>query len=162
MNDQEAAQIADLLNQRNQLAQDIVVAGVLAEQNGYVYEVRQGTVVACVEHRNVQWYQWEILHLSVAPDWERRGLCSIVYQRAEQAARSRNICLLQCTIRDGNKQSEGFFTKQGFSKTCACFPFCIWKYNIFFQWCEAYNCKHWIGDVCYNACHSRNSLLFFT
>jgi hypothetical protein len=75
MTHKEAKQIAALLNDRNQLARTYTAADVLAEKEHYVYELREGEVVACVEHRQVQWYQLEVRHLSVAsalPTQDRR------------------------------------------------------------------------------------------
>jgi N-acetylglutamate synthase-like GNAT family acetyltransferase len=116
MTHEEAEQIAALLNNRNQLVRSYAAADVLAEKDHYVYELREGKVVACVEHKQVQWYQLEVRHLSVAPAWERQGLGSMVYQRAEEFGRSKGACLVQCTIREGNVESEGFFLKHGFTK----------------------------------------------
>jgi len=63
-----------------------------------------------------KWYQWEVLHLSVDEAWEGKGLASLVYERLEKAARSAGVRLLQCTIREGNKDSVAFFDRRGFSK----------------------------------------------
>lgn len=116
MTEAQAQEIAVLLNKRNQLARSYTGRGVFAKAGNYEYEVRHGKVEACVERKKVQWYQWEICHLSVAIEWEGKGLASIVYQRAEEAARSGGACILQCTIREGNERSERFFGKRGFIK----------------------------------------------
>jgi ribosomal protein S18 acetylase RimI-like enzyme len=93
-----------------------IQSGVLREANHYEYESRDGRVVACVERRKVQWYQWEVLHLSVDETVEKKGLAFLVYERVESAARRAGVRVLQCTIREGNKESAGFFDRQGFSK----------------------------------------------
>jgi ribosomal protein S18 acetylase RimI-like enzyme len=116
MTDTESEQIAALLNDRNQLARNYLAADVLAEKGNYIYELREEKVVACIERRVVQWYQLEVSHLSVHVAWERKGLGSIVYQSAEEFGRLSGICLVQCTIREGNEASEGFFVKHGFAK----------------------------------------------
>lgn len=116
MTDTEAEQIAALLNDRNQLARNYAGADVVAEKGNYIYELRKGEVVACIERRVVQWYQLEVRHLSVAIAWERKGLGSIVYQRTEEFGRSKGVCLVQCTIREGNEASERFFRNHGFAK----------------------------------------------
>jgi len=116
MSEVEAEQIALLINQRNKLARNYEAVDILNEADNYEYESRNGKVVACVERRRVQWYQWEVLHLSVDEKWEGRGLASLVYERLEQAAGSAGVRLLQCTIREGNKGSVGFFDRRGFSK----------------------------------------------
>ena len=116
MTEGEASQIATLINERNRLARHYEPADILREAVNYEYESRDGKVVACVERREVQWYQWEVLHLSVDQAWEGQGLGSLVYERLEKAARSAGVRLLQCTIREGNKDSVAFFDKRGFSK----------------------------------------------
>jgi L-amino acid N-acyltransferase YncA len=112
----EAQQIATLINRRNRLARRYEPADILRQAQHYEYESRDGKVVACVEWKEVQWYQWEVLHLSVDETIERKGLAYLVYERLENAARSAGVRLLQCTIREGNKDSVGFFDRQGFSK----------------------------------------------
>src|SRR5579871_4742556 len=98
MNEKQAHEIAALLNERNQLVRMYDAQRVLAEATNYEWEEREDKVVACVERKRVQWYQWEICHLSVMKDWEGKGIASIVYARAEEAARSGGACILQCTI----------------------------------------------------------------
>src|SRR2546430_1797704 len=110
----EAEQIAALINRRNKLARQYRAADVLKNASNYEFETRESKVAACVERKEVQWYQWEICHLSVGESWEGKGLAYMVYSRTEDAARSGGACLLQCTIRVGNNESETFFSRQGF------------------------------------------------
>jgi hypothetical protein len=72
MTDPEAEQIAALLNERNQLARNYAAADVLAKKGDYIYESREGQVVACIERKVVQWYQLEVRHLSVAITWSAK------------------------------------------------------------------------------------------
>lgn len=116
MTEVEAEQIATLINRRNRLTTNYERPDILREAHRYEYESRDGKVVACVERKQVQWYQWEVRHLSVDESWERQGLASLVYQRLEDAACSAGVRLLQCTIREGNRDSVVFFDKRGFSK----------------------------------------------
>ncbi len=111
-----AQEIAKLINERNQLARRYKADDILRYASNYEYELRDGKVVACVERKKVQWYQWEICHLSVPEEWEGRGVAFAVYSRAEEAARAGGACVLQCTIRQGNEKSERFFRRQGFAK----------------------------------------------
>jgi GNAT superfamily N-acetyltransferase len=119
MTETHAKSIATLLNTRNELARTYTAEEVMREASNYEYEVRGGEIVACVERKKVQWYQWEICHLSVPPDWEGKGVAFAVYERAEAAARAGGGCVLQCTIREGNENSERFFRRQGFLKVGA-------------------------------------------
>jgi L-amino acid N-acyltransferase YncA len=114
-----AQSIATLLNTRNKLAKDYTADEIMQEAGNYEYEVRDEEVVACVERRRVQWYQWEIRHLSVPQHWEGKGVAFAVYQRAEAAAQAGGGCILQCTIREGNQDSERFFRRQGFARVGA-------------------------------------------
>ena len=70
----EAPEIATLINRRNQLARHYEPADTLPQAKNYEYGSRDGKVVACVERREVQWYQWEVLHFSVDEAWEGEGL----------------------------------------------------------------------------------------
>ena len=116
MTEAEAAQIAKLLNERNQLRRPWTQQTVLADAGNYEYEVHENEVVGCVERKKVQWYQWEIRHLSVRADVEGKGVAFAVYRRAEAAAIRGGACVLQCTIRRGNRESERFFRRQGFTE----------------------------------------------
>jgi ribosomal protein S18 acetylase RimI-like enzyme len=116
MTEAEAKQIAELLNERNQLARQYIVDDILKNADNYEYELRGGKVVACVERKKVQWYQWEIRHLSVLKEYEGKGVASLVYQRTEKAARTNGAAVLQCTIREENTRSEAFFKRQNFVK----------------------------------------------
>jgi N-acetylglutamate synthase-like GNAT family acetyltransferase len=86
MTEKEAAEIAGLLNERNQLARFYKAADLLGDKENYAYEVRDGKVVACIERKLVQWYQVEVRHLCVSLAYERKGLGSLVYQQAEVKA----------------------------------------------------------------------------
>ena len=116
MTEAEAKQIAELLNERNQLARRYTGRDVLENAGNYEHELRDGRVAGCVERKKVQWYQWEIRHLSVLPEYEGKGVASIVYDRAEKAARTNGATVLQCTIREENARSETFFQRHGFVK----------------------------------------------
>ena len=116
MTEIQAQEIAALLNERNELARKYTARDVLMHADNYEYEVREGKVIGCVERKEVQWYQWEVCHLSVAEDWEGKGIASAVYERAERTALAEGACLLQCTIREGNQRSARFFERRGFVK----------------------------------------------
>lgn len=112
----QAEEIATLINRRNQLPLDYTSDDILRKAPNYEYEIRDSKLIACVERKKVQWYQWEIRHLSVHEDWEGQGVGYAVYSRAETSAHAGGACLLQCTIRDGNDDSERFFQRQGFRR----------------------------------------------
>jgi RimJ/RimL family protein N-acetyltransferase len=116
MTDAQAGEIASLINDRNKLARNYEAHDILRNACNFEYELREGKVVACVERKKVQWYQWEVCHLSVDKKWEGKGLAFIVYRRAEAAAQTGGARVLQCTIREGNSRSEHFVDRQGYLK----------------------------------------------
>lgn len=117
MTEHEADQIATLLNTRNQLSVAHTGETVLRHAERYLFETETDAVVACVEVKRVQWYQWEICHLSVHADHEGRGLGKELVRRAEEAALRGGACIAQCTIRVGNRASEHVFQRSGYTQT---------------------------------------------
>jgi len=111
-----AEQIASLLNERNQLTTKQDGQDIYEKGKSYDFEIRAGKVVACIQRIRLQWYQWEIRHLSVSEDHEGAGLAYGLYKKAEGDAITGRARLLQCTIREGNVASERFFTRQGFKR----------------------------------------------
>jgi L-amino acid N-acyltransferase YncA len=112
----EAAQIAGLLNDRNELDQHLTEHSVLEDAQNYRYEVIDGTVIACAASRRVQWYQWEVYHVSVVRGLEKAGHAWRLYNQVVTRAKENGARVLQCTIREGNADSERFFARQGFRK----------------------------------------------
>ncbi|QYX63428.1 GNAT family N-acetyltransferase [Shewanella putrefaciens] len=76
-------------------------------------------IVACVELKNIQWYQSEICHLTVHEKHEGQGLGRKLIQQATETAIQQGSRILQCTIRTGNDGSERAFLTAGFVKTCS-------------------------------------------
>lgn len=113
----QAAQIAALLNARNQLTLQYAAARVQEHADDYIFRLSDtGEVVACVQVKKVQWYQAEILHLTVAETEVRKGHARKLLASAEELARAKGARLLQCTIREGNAESEGLFLSVGFAR----------------------------------------------
>jgi ribosomal protein S18 acetylase RimI-like enzyme len=117
MDEKQATQIAELLNGQNQLDGEYDAARVLKDAAEYLVDLSDdGRVACCGQLKKVQWYQAEICHVTTHPDFARQGRGARLIERAETQARKRNARLLQCTIRVGNKPSEGLFEKAGFAK----------------------------------------------
>lgn len=113
----QAVQIAALLNARNLLTVHYTEKKVQEHADDYLFQTSEtGEVVACVEVKKVQWYQAEILHLSVVKSEARKGRAKKLLASAEELARARGARVLQCTIRDGNEESEGLFLSVGFTR----------------------------------------------
>ncbi len=117
MSREVAEQIAHLLNTQNQLTVPYTAARIL-EHDRYITTLDgSGKVIGAVEIKKVQWYQCEIDHVSVDPDFKRKGIGSGLLKEAEERARQLGARLTQCTIRVGNVESEGLFKKHGYVGT---------------------------------------------
>jgi N-acetylglutamate synthase-like GNAT family acetyltransferase len=114
MTKEEAQQIAELLNARNELQTAYTAAKVLQRAHDYVFEEADGAVAACVQVKKVQWYQSEICHLSVGVKYEGQGRGKRLIQLAEEKALKEGARIVQCTIRIGNVRSEAAFRRSGY------------------------------------------------
>ena len=84
MNEKHAQQIADLLNDRNKLVGNYDANRVLRSAENYEYILdKNGNIIAAVEIKRVQWYQWEIRHLSVSKSYEDRGYGTKLVKKSE-------------------------------------------------------------------------------
>jgi ribosomal protein S18 acetylase RimI-like enzyme len=118
----QADMIAALLNARNELTVQYTGQHVLNESENYLCLFsRTGEVLACVEIKRVQWYQCEILHLTVAKAYEGVGNAKALLCEAERVARSKNARILQCTIRSDNIPSQKLFESFGYKRVSTFF-----------------------------------------
>jgi ribosomal protein S18 acetylase RimI-like enzyme len=117
LTDAQADQVATLLNARNELTIPYTREKVLIGAQEYRLKLSQtGEVVACVRIKKVQWYQAEVLHLTVAEEAERQGHGRALVCEAVRVARAGNARILQCTIREDNVRSRGLFESFGFRR----------------------------------------------
>jgi len=116
MTDKLAKKIADLINLRNQLTRVYSANDILLHQQNYVFLLEEDDLVACAESKKVQWYQWEICHVSVSPKFERKGKGTEVLNMAEKKAIQGNARILQSTIRSDNERSISLFTRNNYQK----------------------------------------------
>ena len=115
MKKKHAAQISDLINKRNQLPVKYDANKVLKSENDYKYHLdKNDNVIAAVEIKKVQWYQWELCHLTVCERHEGKGYGKKLIKHAEQKAKKRGSRLIQCTIREDNDRSKSLFLKNGY------------------------------------------------
>ena len=85
-----AEQIARLLNDQNQLTIPYTAETVLEHAPSYLVRIGEcGEIIACTELKAVQWYQYELLHVTVAQTHLRGGLARSLIAEAEQQARLR-------------------------------------------------------------------------
>lgn len=117
MDNKQAKQIADLINARNRLARQYDAESILEAADRYLFELSEtGDVIGCVEVKRVQWYQFEVDHLSVVKEVEGTGIGWSLFKRAEERALNNRGRILQCTIREGNADSECLFKRNGFHR----------------------------------------------
>lgn len=115
LSDINADQIANLLNARNQLIRTYGRDRVMSEADDYILRVSDANeVIAFVQLKRVQWYQCEVLHLTVAESHARVGHARSLLCEAERTARRVGARLLQCTIREDNTASSRLFGSFGF------------------------------------------------
>jgi ribosomal protein S18 acetylase RimI-like enzyme len=113
----QASQISEILNARNQLVRNYTAQDIHDARETYVFEIAEdGSVTGCVEVKRVQWYQFEIDHLCVIKSVEGKGIGSTLLNKAEMIARNAGCRVLQCTIREANKPSEILFGRNGFNR----------------------------------------------
>lgn len=116
LTDAQAEAIALLLNTRNELTVQYDSARVIADADDYLCRSsHDGELVACVQVKKVQWYQCEVLHLTVAKSFERKGHAKDLLADAESLGRRRSARLLQCTIRSNNTASQALFERCGYT-----------------------------------------------
>ena len=117
MTENIANQIATLINSRNELAVQYTAQKVLNQADDHLWVLQTDSVIGVVRVQRVRWYQAEISHLSVHADCGRSGIGTTLLNRALERAAALGARIAQCTIRDTNTPSIGFFTKHGFAST---------------------------------------------
>jgi len=114
---EQATQIADLLNSRNQLSVEYSGHNIIQGKDQISFIENDGLIIACGEFKKVQWYQWEICHVSVLEKFEGNGFGSTIVKRVESKIKDGGGRIAQCTIRNGNHGSELLFLAKGYLKT---------------------------------------------
>ncbi len=120
MNRLQATQVAALLNNQNHLTVKYTPERILACADNYLVRLdEKGEVIACAELKKVQWYQFELLHVTVADAHKKKGLGRGLIEEAQAVAEENGARILQSTIRSGNEPSEKLFEGSGFQAACA-------------------------------------------
>jgi len=133
MTENQALQIANLLNERNQLTTAYTANSILASEDRYVFYEETKIVVACAEIKKVQWYQWEIRHVSVHEKFERRGYGRRILQFAERKVKDNGGLIAQCTVRADNHSSIMLFLASDYIKAISFFNKATGNYIQVFQ-----------------------------
>ncbi|MBE9526356.1 MAG: GNAT family N-acetyltransferase [Proteobacteria bacterium] len=117
-----AKQIAELLNSENQLVVPYTEQKIMDSKDNYLFEADDNDeVVSCIECKKVQWYQFEVCHLTVNPKHRRNGHGKKILLKAISHSKANRGRVIQCTIREGNDASSGLFLDNGFVKTSTFF-----------------------------------------
>jgi ribosomal protein S18 acetylase RimI-like enzyme len=112
-----AKQIAELLNSENQLVIPYTEEKILSAADNYLFEMDdENKVLCCIECKKVQWYQFEVCHLTVSPSYREGGYGQKILDKAINHSRENRGRVVQCTIREDNVASIGLFSKNGFNK----------------------------------------------
>lgn len=134
MNLAVAKQIADLLNSENQLVVAYTEKKVMENGEKYLYELGESNeVLSCIECKRVQWYQYEVCHLTVNPMHRGNGHGRSILNKAIEHAKENGGRIVQCTIRENNAESSGLFESAGFHKSSVFFypnsgnNVCVWQ-----------------------------------
>ena len=116
MTTEEAEQIANLINTRNELTKKYSSEIILTAKENYVFIKEEDKIIACAESKKVQWYQYEISHVSIDENYESKGFGSKILKLSENKAIENNARLLQCTIRTNNVNSIRLFSTKGYKQ----------------------------------------------
>ena len=80
----------------------------------YCTKVRAGRLIACVKIQPINWYQADLSHLVVHPEYRRHGIAHSLLGIACQRARADDCRLVQATICHNNVPAENLFRASGF------------------------------------------------
>ena len=116
MTKNDAIEIAELLNKRNELSVKYSFEDILSKKENYLFIKEGEKIVACGESIKVQWYQNEIKHISVHKDFEGKRFGTKILKLVEEKSIKDNARVLQCTVRTDNENSIRLFTRKGYKK----------------------------------------------
>jgi ribosomal protein S18 acetylase RimI-like enzyme len=116
MTKEDAKQIADLINERNQLTKKQQSNDILFNKDSYVFIKDDDKIIACAESKQIQWYQYEICHVSIHKDYEGKRFGTKILKLAENIVKNNNGKIIQCTIRSNNENSIRLFTRKGYNE----------------------------------------------
>jgi len=116
MNPIQASQIAQLLNSNNELKSAYTSDQLLryAHEYKYLQDEISSEVVAVVQIKKVQWYQHEIVNLTVSPAHSEKNLAKRLLEIAENQAINDDARILQATVRENDQENIDLFKTTGF------------------------------------------------
>jgi ribosomal protein S18 acetylase RimI-like enzyme len=64
-----------------------------------------------------------VYHLSVEPEWQRRGVAGALLDELEDRLRDKGALKVKCQIMHGNDVSQAFFAQRGYELEIDCVPY---------------------------------------
>jgi ribosomal protein S18 acetylase RimI-like enzyme len=104
-------QITELVNRYSPIVRKVSLDDVVSSD--YDVIVKDDQVVACIKAAKLSWYQVELTHLVVKPEYRRRGYGRALLRRACETAYTK-ARIVQATIRKDNRPSMALFETEGF------------------------------------------------
>ena len=107
MNPIQADQIAQLLNSNNELKSAYTADQLLryAHEYKFLQDEDSSDVIAVVQIKKVQWYQHEIVNLTVSPAHSEKNLAKQLLEIAENQAINDSARILQATVRENDQKN---------------------------------------------------------
>lgn len=123
MNPIQADQIAQLLNSNNELKSAYTSDQLLryAHEYKFLQDEETSDVIAVVQIKKVQWYQHEIVNLTVSPAHSEKNLAKRLLEIAENQAINDDARILQATFRENDKENIDLFKSAGFDQVSTFF-----------------------------------------
>lgn len=116
MNPNQANQISELLNNYNELKNPYTKDQLMryAHEYKFIQDEDSSEVIAVVQIKKVQWYQYEIVNPTVSPENQSKGLAKHLLQLAENQALSDGAHILQGTVRQNDQENIELFKSAGY------------------------------------------------
>ena len=120
MDNSTAKKIATLLNERNKLPTQLREHDII---NGNYFfidakeENQPRQLIACARAKLMSFYAYEIKHVAVNPDFERKGFGQMMINLVEDYIRTRKVPVVFATTRADNEPIIKLFTKLDYTRT---------------------------------------------
>jgi len=123
MNPVQADQIAQLLNSNNELKSAYTSDQLLRYAHEYKFLQNEDTndIMAVVQIKKVQWYQHEIVNLTVSPAYRGKNLAKQLLELAENQAINDGARILQAAFRENDQENIDLFKSAGFDQVSTFF-----------------------------------------
>lgn len=123
MNPIQADQIAQLLNSNNELKSAYTADQLLryAHEYKFLQDEDSSNVIAVVQIKKVQWYQHEIVNLTVSPAHREKDLAKRLLELAENQALTDGARILQATVRENDQMNIDLLKSTSFEQVSTFF-----------------------------------------